>query len=186
LQNQEGNAVDIETSRLVLRPFREEDLDAWSSICSAPEVMRYASMAGAPLTREQSGVWLRSMQDHWQIHGYGMWAVEEKETGCLIGRVGLQYPPGFPETEVAWMLGTAHWGRGFAAEGACAAVEQGFSTVGRTKLISLIFPENARSIRLAERLGERYESDFHLAGHRLLLYSISREEWRAGRTSASS
>jgi RimJ/RimL family protein N-acetyltransferase len=178
--------VDIETSRLVLRPFREDDLDAWASICSEPEVMRHASMAGAPLTREQSGVWLRSMQDHWRIHGYGMWAAEEKETGCLIGRAGLQYPPGFPGTEVAWMLGTAHWGRGYAAEGARASVEYGFLRVGLVRLISLIFPENARSIRLAERLGERYESDFHLSGQRLLLYSLSRDEWRVGRTSASS
>jgi len=177
--------MEIETARLMLRQFREDDLDAWSSICSEPEVMRYASMAGVPLTREQSGKWLHSMQDHWQALGYGMWAVDEKSTGRLIGRVGLQYPPGFPGTEVAWMLGTAYWGRGFAAEGASASIEHGFSLVGLDRLISLIFPENARSIRLAERLGERFESDFHLAGHRLLVYSIGREGWRAGRTGSS-
>jgi RimJ/RimL family protein N-acetyltransferase len=104
-----------------------------------------------------------------------MWAVEEKSTGRFVGRIGLQLPPGFPETEVAWMLGAAHWGNGFATEGARAAIEFGFSRVGKTKLISLIFPENERSVRLAERLGERYESDFHLDGHRLLMYSIHRE-----------
>ena len=171
--------MDLETPRLTLRQFREDDVDAWSAICAEPEVIRHASLAGVPLTREQSAKWLRSMLDHWQAHGYGMWAVEEKATGRFIGRIGLQFPPGFPETEVAWMLGTAHWGHGFAAEGARAAIEFGFSRVGKAKLISLIFPENERSLRLAERLGERYESDFHLEGHRLLMYSIRREEWHA-------
>src|SRR5262245_42120293 len=119
--------------------------------------MRYASMAGLPLTREQSAKWVESMLNHWQTHGYGMWAAEAKSTGKLIGRIGLQFPPGFPETEVAFMLDTEHWGKGFAMEGARAAIEFGFSQLGKAKLISLIFPNNERSIRLAERLGETYE-----------------------------
>jgi RimJ/RimL family protein N-acetyltransferase len=168
---------EVETPRLILRQFQESDVDSWSAICAEPDVMRYASLSGVPLTREQSAKWLRSMLDHWQKHGYGMWAVEEKRTGRLMGRIGLQLPPGFPETEVAWMLGTAHWSNGFAAEGARAAIAFGFSQVGKAKLISLIFSDNERSIRLAERLGESYESDFHLEGHRLLMYSVHHVTW---------
>jgi RimJ/RimL family protein N-acetyltransferase len=171
--------MKLETPRLILRQFREDDLDSWAAMCADPEVIRYASMAGTPLTREQSAKWLHTMMDHWQVHGYGMWAAEERATGTFLGRIGLQFPPGFPGTEVAWMLGTAHWGWGFATEGAQAAIEHGFTKVGLEKLISLIFPGNERSIRLAERLGERYEGDFELKGRRLLMYGIRIEEWRS-------
>jgi RimJ/RimL family protein N-acetyltransferase len=170
--------LELQTPRLILRQFRESDIDAWSAICAEPEVMRYASLSGMPVDRELSLKWLRSMVDHWQVHGYGMWAVEEKATGRFIGRIGLQLPPGYPETEVAWMLAPAHWGKGFAEEGARAAIEFGFSQVRKTRLISLIFPQNERSIRLAERLRERYEGDFYLEGHRLLMYSIHRQPQR--------
>lgn len=178
--------MELETPRLLLRQFRGDDLRAWAAICSEPGVMRYASMAGVPLTPEQSGAWLLAMLEHWQKNRYGMWAVEEKASGRLIGRIGLQRPPEFPGTEVAWMLGTEHWGSGYAAEGARAAMNHGFEHVGLPRLISLIFPDNVRSIRLAVRLGESYECDFHLAGRRLLLYSIRREEWHAGRSEVRS
>jgi RimJ/RimL family protein N-acetyltransferase len=164
--------MDLETPRLILRQFRESDIDPWSAMCAEPEVMRYASVSGMPVDREQSMKWLQSMVEHWHLHGYGMWAVEEKSTGKFIGRIGLQLPPGYPGTEVAWMLAPAYWGHGFAAEGARAAIDFGFSHARKARLISLIFPQNERSIRLAERLGERYEGDFYLEGHRLLMYSI--------------
>jgi RimJ/RimL family protein N-acetyltransferase len=168
----------LTTERLILRQFQEADLGSFADIVADPEVMRCASFTGKPLSRAEAWQWLCVMAGHWRLRGYGMWAVEEKSSGQLIGRIGLQYPDEFPDVEIAWMLARSFWGRGLAFEGASAAVQWGFETLGKEKLISLIFPENTRSIRLAGRLGESLEGEIELYGRRLLQYSIRREDWR--------
>lgn len=168
----------LETRRLILRRFREEDLDPFAAICADPEVMRYASLDGKPLSRARAWNWMCSMEGHRELRGYGMWAVEEKSSGKLMGRIGLQYPEEFPDIEIAWLLGKAYWGKGYATEGATAALDHGFQALDKDSFISLIFPENTRSSRLAERLGEVYEGDFELHGKKLRLYRLHREKWR--------
>ena len=111
---------------------------------------------------------------HWALRGYGMWAVQELESGAFIGRVGLHYPEGWPERELAWALARAYWGRGYAFEAATAALRIAFDTLGWSRAVSLIAPANLRSIRLAERLGERFERNIVLRGHEVSLYAIER------------
>ncbi|NIS81846.1 MAG: GNAT family N-acetyltransferase, partial [Anaerolineales bacterium] len=166
-----------ETKRLLLRQFNEEDLDQFSEICADPAVMRYASFTGEPRTGAQAWSWICNMVGHWQLRGYGMWAVEEKKSRRLIGRIGIHYPEGFPDIEVGWMLGKLYWGKGYATEGASAAIEFGFRELKRDSFISLIVPDNKRSIRLAERLGEEFEEEIELQGHLLLLYRIHKSKW---------
>jgi RimJ/RimL family protein N-acetyltransferase len=101
---------------------------------------------------------------HWQLRGYGVWAVEEKATGAFIGRVGLHNPDGWPGIEVGWTLGRASWGKGFATEAGRAALTWSFDALGLDHIISLIHPENARSIRVAERLGMKFECDAEVCG----------------------
>jgi len=171
---------ELETERLILRRFQETDLDPFAAICADPEVMRYASLTGQPFSRSQTWHWMCAMEGHWNLRGYGMWAVESKARGRLIGRIGLQYPEGFPGIEIAWLLERESWGKGLAWEGARAALEYGFTHLELDRLISLIFPENHRSIRLAERLGETHAREIELHGKTLLVYEISRTDWTGG------
>ncbi len=170
---------EIETNRLIMRGFQEADLDSWSEICADPEVIRYASLAGKPLTRAQAWNWLTAMLGHWHLRGYGMWALKDKATGALIGRVGLQYPEGYPGVEIAWMLARNYWGKGLASEAALHALRWGFRNLDQETFISLIFPENTRSIRLAERLGESFVGDYQIGEKRLRQYRISRDLWES-------
>jgi hypothetical protein len=94
-----------------------------------------------------------------------MWVVEELGSGAFVGRVGLHYPQGWPEREVGWALARPYWGRGYAFEAATAALRVAFDTLGWSRAASLIAPLNLRSIRLAERLGERFERHLLLRGH---------------------
>ncbi len=95
-----------------------------------------------------------------------------------MGRVGLHFPEGWPDREIAWTLARPYWGRGFALEAARAALAHAFGPLDWQRAISLIDPDNRRSIRLAERLGERFEGEVTLRGYRLSLYAIERDTWR--------
>jgi RimJ/RimL family protein N-acetyltransferase len=132
-----------------------------------------------PLSRDDAWRQLAMLVGHWVLRGYGMWAVEERSSGNFIGRVGLHYPDGWPESEVGWTLARAYWGRGYAIEAAAAALRVAFETLDWPRAISLIAPSNLRSIRLAERLGERFERTLQLRGHPVELYAIDREHWHA-------
>jgi RimJ/RimL family protein N-acetyltransferase len=166
----------LETERLILRQFREADLDAYADMCGDAEVMRYIA-TGQPLNRADSWRSMATMLGHWQLRGYGQWAVEERASGDMVGRIGCWNPEGWPGLEVGWMLRRRYWGRGFATEGARAALGYAFTVLGCGHVISLIRPDNAASIRVAERLGERLEGRTEVMGHEVLVYGISAEEW---------
>jgi RimJ/RimL family protein N-acetyltransferase len=172
----------LETKRLILRPFRPSDLDAYAQMCGDPEVMRYIG-AGQPLSRPDAWRNLALMLGHWQLRGYGLWAAEERASGELVGRIGCWNPEGWPGFEVGWMLRRAWWGRGLATEGARASVHYAFTLLGQPRIISLIRPDNASSIRVAKRLGARCEREAEALGNRCLVYAIDRDDWPGdGRT----
>lgn len=164
--------VQLETERIRLRLYRQDDLDDLARINADPEVMKYIGN-GQPLSR--SDVW-RSMAlqlGHWQLRGFGMWAVELKETSRLIGRIGLYFPEGWPGLEIGWLLGRAYWGQGLAVEGARAAIDFAFREVRTDHVISIIHPSNRDSIRVAEKIGEQFERKEILNGTEVLIYGIS-------------
>jgi RimJ/RimL family protein N-acetyltransferase len=163
----------LETQRLVLRQFRGDDLDAYAAMSADPEVMRHIG-PGKPLRREEAWRSIAGMLGHWQLLGYGMWALERKSDGALVGRAGFLNPPGWPGFEIGWMVGREHWGQGYATEAARAALELAFGELGRERVISLIRPGNARSIRVAEKLGERLAGEVELMGARALVYEVRR------------
>lgn len=92
----------------------------------------------------------------------GMWAVEDRSSGALIGRIGFYEPEGWPGLELGWMLARSCWGRGLATEGARAALAFAFGRLQRSHVISLIRPENAVSLRVSEKLGQRLEGRWRL------------------------
>jgi RimJ/RimL family protein N-acetyltransferase len=170
----------LSTQRLTLRGFTAADLDALAPIYADPEVNRYIG-DGTPADRAATWRALAGMLGHWQLRGYGMWALIERATGRLIGRAGLYNPEGWPGLEAGWLLARDCWGRGFATEAGHAVLAYAFTQVGADHLISLIRPGNTASIRVAERLGERLERESDLMGHRTLVYGINRERWQQGR-----
>ncbi len=103
---------------------------------------------------------------HWQLRGFGLWAVEERATGLLAGRVGCWQPEGWPGLEIGWAFRREFWGRGYATEAAqMVLVDTLFPSAASTRLISLIHPQNERSIAVALRLGMRREQDTEIMGH---------------------
>jgi len=145
----------IETDRLLLRKPRLEDAPDLAVAYADPEVVRYIG-DGSTAT------------------------LERREDGRVVGRAGfLRWDPetwevGGTETELGWLLAREHWGQGYATEAALALRDWAFEERGLTRLISLIQHENLRSIRVAERLGERYERDVEVRGKPSRLYSLER------------
>jgi RimJ/RimL family protein N-acetyltransferase len=152
--------------------FREEDFAAYAVICDDPEVMRF--LGGKTLNKLEAWRHLAFIIGHWQLRGYGPWAVEEKHSGKLVGRIGFLNPEGWPGFELGWTLGREFWGRGYATEGAGRALQYGFNELDHEHIISLIHPDNKASIRVAERLGEKVEGETELLGNQVLVYGI----WR--------
>lgn len=166
----------LETQRLILRAFCETDLDAYAEMSAEPKVMRYIGN-GQTLSRSEAWRSLATMLGHWQLRGYGMWALEERLSGVMIGRVGFWQPEGWPGFEIGWTLRQAYWGHGYATEGARVAMAYAFSKLRQSHVISLIRPENSASIRVAQKLGEKLEGTTEILGKEAVIYGISREDW---------
>lgn len=111
---------------------------------------------------------------HWELLGFGHWAVEEKSSGKFAGRLGFLNPAGWPGFEIGWTLGHEFQGKGYATEGAKRALQYAFEELDKDHVISLIDPQNKASIRVAERLGEKLEGETELMGRNVLIYGIDR------------
>jgi RimJ/RimL family protein N-acetyltransferase len=165
--------VTLGSGRLLLRMFRESDLDAYAAMCGDAEVMRYLG-GGYPLSRAESWRNMALVLGHWHLRGFGLWAVEERATGLLAGRVGCWQPEGWPGLEIGWTLRREFWDRGYATEAARTVLADAFSRPGNSRLISLIHPQNERSIAVALRLGMRRENDIEILGHPACLFGVDR------------
>lgn len=164
--------TEILTGRLLLRPFEARDFEAHAAICADPEVMQYIR-AGA-LSRVDAWWQMARYMGHWQLRGFGLWAVVERATDRLVGHLGFLEPEGGEGFEIGWALARESWGRGYALEGVRAALDHAFTALGRDRVLCVIRPENERSIRLAERLGAEYEREIVDSGRRLLVYVVTR------------
>ena len=164
----------LETERLVLRPFRQADIDAYAELCADPMVMKFLNATGSPISRADAWRQMAMYLGHWELRGFGTWAVVERATEEFVGRVGLHYPEGWPDRELGWTIASKFWGKGYASEAARAAIGHAFGTLGWTHLVSLIHPDNHRSARLAERLGYHVHGTAEVIGLRLTLYRLDR------------
>ena len=168
----------LETDRLILLPCVLEPFEEYVAMCADPDVMRYLLSDGQALTRGAAWQGFSAQVEHWHRRGFGPFSVLERTTGAFVGRVGPWQPEGWPECEMGWALRLPYWGRGYATEAARACVAYAFTDLNRRQIISLIAPENARSIRVAERLGERFERTLcYPKGIRTLQFALSKEAW---------
>ena len=150
--NQES---EIATDRLCLRQFRKEDLEAYARIMGDHEVGKWFPK-GTGYTHEEAKRSLDSILEHWSKHGFGIWAVTDKEKKALIGRCGLNLIIDTSETEVDFVLARDYWGRGYATEAAKAALSYGFGVLKLGRIIALAKPEHTASRRVIEKVGMHY------------------------------
>ncbi|VEP15725.1 putative acetyltransferase [Hyella patelloides LEGE 07179] len=170
--------IIAETSRLILRHFTPNDVDALIPILGEPEVMRY-SIDGVK-TRFQITHFLDRVLDYYWQYNFSLYAVIEKDTKQLIGFCGL-LPWKFEakiEIEIAYRLATAYWGKGFATEAATAVRDHAWQKLGIKNLFCIIAPENRRSIRVAQKLGMIYQKDAVVYGLKVKIYRVSHYEVR--------
>lgn len=144
----------VETERLLLRAWRDDDREPFAALNADFEVMEHFP---APLTRRESDALIERIRHHFDAHGYGLWALEVRESGDFVGFTGLvhqSFPAHFtPAVEVGWRLDRNVWGQGYATEAARAALEHGFGAVGLDEIVSMTAVGNTRSRRVMERLG---------------------------------
>ncbi len=146
----------LETERLFLRAWRDDDLDALAALNGDPEVMRYIT-GGVPRTREQAEVGLRRQQQNQRELGYSFWAVEERATGRVIGLNGIQPLLDTGEVEIGWWLARDKWGQGFASEAARRAAAFAFDEAGLQRLVAIAMHENGASLAIMAKLGMTFE-----------------------------
>ena len=168
----------VETERFTLRGFISGDIDRLTEILGDPLVMRY--MPGdEPWSREGAEKELRGILEHWDQHGYGRWALVDREDGKMIGWCGLEFLPEIRETEVAYLLDKDYWNRGYATEAARISLGYGFEKAGLDRIIALAFPKNAASRRVMEKIGMAYKEMIHIWKLNLVIYTITRDVYRA-------
>ena len=153
-----GGQPELRTERLVLREWRDEDLEPFAALNADSEVMRFMPKL---LSRDECATLMQRIRDHFHEHGFGLWAVEVRDVTPFVGFVGLSIPrfemPFTPCVEIGWRLAREAWGQGFAIEAARAAVAFGFHELGLQEIVSFTVPENVRSRRVMERLGMTHD-----------------------------
>ncbi len=180
----------LTTARLRLRLWRDEDLEPYAALNADQRVREFFPSVQ---TYNESADSMQFIRDHWQRHGYGLWAVEVIGGAPFIGFIGLSVPPFdfpfMPCVELGYRLAFDHWGHGYATEGSRAAITFGFATAGLTEVVAMTAVGNERSRRVMERLGMRRNpaEDFDhpniVSGHRLshhVLYRLTAHEWAPG------
>jgi RimJ/RimL family protein N-acetyltransferase len=172
----------LETERLILRPPAQGDFPRWAEFLGDEEATRHIGGVQAPTTAWRS---LAVMTGAWSLIGFSMFSVVEKASGRWLGRLGPWMPEGWPGTEVGWGLHPDAQGKGYAVEGATVTIDWAFDHLGWTEVIHTIAPENAASVRVAERLGSRKLRQTRLpAPFEALVVDVwgqSRAEWRTRR-----
>lgn len=151
----------LRTEQLLLRQWRESDRDPWAALNADPEVMRHFP---STLTREQSDDFVDRHHALIEQQGWGLWAAEVPGVAPFIGFIGLN-PPGFdaeftPCVEVGWRLASAHWGKGYAPEGARAVLAHAWDGLGLDDVVSFTVVGNANSRRVMEKIGMTFEREF--------------------------
>ena len=172
---------NLQTQRLLLRPWRESDLEPFAALNADPVVMEHFAR---PLDRSESDAFVARIRAHFARDGFGFWAVEVPGVAPLVGLVGLARPafeaPFTPCVEVGWRLAREHWGRGYATEAAQASIRFGFERLGLDEIVSFTVPHNVRSRAVMERIGmtrspgEDFDHPVLAEGHKLRRHVLNR------------
>ena len=181
--------LELESPRLLLRQWRDDDLRGFAELCADPQVMRYFP---APLTRVEAAALIGRIRGHFHEYGYGLWALERKDSGAFIGMTGLLNvnfdAPLAPTVEIGWRLARRHWGLGLASEAAWASLRGAFAHLHLDEVVAFTSVTNLPSQKVMQAIGMRedpaaaFEHPRIAAGHPLrphVLYRIDRARWLA-------
>ena len=154
--------ITLHTERLLLSPWRREDRAPFAALNADPRVMEWFL---APLNTTESDTFVDRIEEHFRVHGWGLWAVEVAGADAFIGFVGLNPADttlGYPSVEIGWRLAAAHWGHGYAPEGALAALQFAFGQLGLDEIVSFTSVGNEKSRRVMTKVGmtRNPEDDF--------------------------
>ena len=168
------------TERLVLRPFRESDLEPWAALNTDPDVTQYL---GPPLSREDSDRIAAAVNASYASEGIGFLAVERRTDGAFLGACGLTREQWYPDDlEIGWRLAREYWGHGYASEAAASWLDYAFGEAGRPRVIAVTDTPNVRSIAVMRRLGMSFDHETVLEDDGVpfdaTIYSLKAEEWR--------
>ncbi len=165
----------LETKRLALRELEETDLDALSAIYADAEVMKYIGK-GIISSREQTKRSIELCRQFQEKNGFSAWAVIDRLRDKLIGTCGFAKLPDDQGIEIAYLLAKDSWGKGIASEISIAVLDYGFEVLKLEKIIALVYPQNAASIRVIEKMGMKFDKEAEFWGVKLLMFSISKTD----------
>ena len=186
-------APRLESQRLLLREFTAADVAPYAAMIADPDVMRFmgsgwryrakrgVARALAPVSHAEARLELWRVRRHWDRHGWGEWAVQDRAGGSLVGRVGFKYHRDFTadssQVEIGWLLGREFWGRGYATEAGEVALAAGFERLGLERVISICMPANRPSLGVMRRLGMTEAGRTRWKGLDMVWTAIDRSDW---------
>ncbi|UCD98001.1 MAG: GNAT family N-acetyltransferase [Chloroflexota bacterium] len=157
------NIPQLETFRLILRPFTQGDVEPLHRILGIPGVLQYFPNSDTPGLDRVKRLVQRQI-NHWSEFNYGWWAVETKTGSGLIGWSGLQYLPETNETEIGYLFAKPYWGQGLASESASAGLDYGFTRLKIPEIVGIVHPENIASRRVLEKIGLKHQEQAEYFG----------------------
>jgi ribosomal-protein-alanine N-acetyltransferase len=172
----ETKVPTIQTSRLVLRPFTENDIDRFHEILIEKDMLRYFPKTDPPPWDKVQTMVLGIIK-HWNERGYGLWAVEPKSPRVLMGRCGLQYLPDTDEIEVDGLLSREAWNKGYATEAAKASLRYGFHELKLDFVVGIVHPKNMASRRVLEKIGMTLSERKQYFGMDCYRYVLERDQY---------
>ena len=180
--------LELESPRLVLRQWQDDDLREFAALCADPQVMRYFP---APMSRVEAAALIGRIRGHFNEYGFGLWALERKDSGAFIGMTGLlnvNFDAAFaPAVEIGWRLARRHWGLGFASEAAWACLRCAFAQLQLDEVVSFTTASNVPSQKVMQAIGMRQDPAGSFEHPRLpvgdplrphVLYRIDRACWQ--------
>ncbi|WP_339530283.1 GNAT family N-acetyltransferase [Pseudomonas mucidolens] len=179
--------LQLESARLVMRQWRDSDLSTFADMCADPQVMRYFP---AHLSRLESAALIGRIRGHFAEFGFGLWALQRKDSGAFIGLTGLMnvgFDAAFtPAVEIGWRLAREHWGLGYASEAAWTALRCGFDRLQLDEVVAFTAQTNQPSQKVMQAIGMHYDPAADFAHPKLaaddplrhhVLYRITRGQW---------
>jgi [ribosomal protein S5]-alanine N-acetyltransferase len=164
----------LETDRLCLWEFVEEDAQAFFELNSNPDVVRFTG--DGPLTsveEARKGLRERPINDY-RTHGFGRWAVVHKQSDKIIGFAGLKYLDDLQEVDLGYRLLPEYWGQGLTTEASIACVQYGLTTLKLPRILGLVDPANVASVRVLEKSGLTFDTMIEYRSQQVAMYSVGR------------
>jgi len=164
----------IQTERLLIRPFRLDDIEHAYAMNLDEEVSKYTGDGGVVTKEEIERRIIEDVFGDYKKHGFGRLAVELRGENKFIGFTGLKYLEDLNEVDLGFRFMKKYWGMGIATESAKACIKLGFDTLALRKLMAMVLPENSASIRVLEKLNFNYEKSIFEDNQRVKLYSLNK------------